>query len=301
MFDYVGLEVASPLKFEALTVYPLLGDPRQAVDYRLGQDALAEGLVAIDEINEAGSVPELVAENSSPWHILFVEGEELVGAKQNRVLNTSLLIPPTSRVVIPVSCVERGRWSHSQRSFASGGHSPSSLRRRLKSSVANSLRAQQRHRSDQGGVWEEVDALHAAHEVDSASAAMSDAYRAKEDVAAICRERMRLPAGTVGVVVALGASCQTIDLFDSSATCQKIWLRQIPGLALEATVQPAASPPEVDAVRELVAEFTTLPWEATPVVGAGSEWRARSVRGDEASALTFHGALVHGSAVLGLA
>jgi hypothetical protein len=38
---------------------------------------------------EAGPVPELRVENGSDIRVLFLEGEQLVGAKQNRILNIS--------------------------------------------------------------------------------------------------------------------------------------------------------------------------------------------------------------------
>ena len=44
--------------------------------------------------------------------VLFLEGEELVGAKQNRILNTSVLIAAHTKSKIPVSCVEAGRWGY---------------------------------------------------------------------------------------------------------------------------------------------------------------------------------------------
>ena len=73
--------------------------------------SLERVIVTVEEVSESGSVPNLLVENKGDIRILFIEGEELVGAKQNRVLNTSVLIAAKSRVKIPVSCVEAGRWA----------------------------------------------------------------------------------------------------------------------------------------------------------------------------------------------
>ena len=59
---------------------------------------------------KGGSVPDLLVENRGDVRVLFLEGEELIGAKQNRILNTSVLVAAHTKVKIPVSCVERGRW-----------------------------------------------------------------------------------------------------------------------------------------------------------------------------------------------
>ncbi|NUQ65067.1 MAG: hypothetical protein HUU20_21595 [Pirellulales bacterium] len=40
--------------------------------------------------------------------MLFLDGEELAGAKQNRILNASLLVGAKSNIKIPVSCAPRG-------------------------------------------------------------------------------------------------------------------------------------------------------------------------------------------------
>ena len=48
-----------------------------------------------------------------------MDGEELIGAKQNHTLNLSILVPAHASIDIPVSCVERGRWHHLSREFSS--------------------------------------------------------------------------------------------------------------------------------------------------------------------------------------
>lgn len=50
----------------------------------------------------------------------LLDGEELVGAKQNRILNLSILVPGQTSLEIPVSCVEQSRWSRLYRSRLAG-------------------------------------------------------------------------------------------------------------------------------------------------------------------------------------
>ena len=79
-----------PVAHGALTMIPLLApalaDP--------GWLTLAEAgpKVQISEVGEAGSVPELTLTSTADAPLLLLDGEELVGAKQNRVLNTSVLV-----------------------------------------------------------------------------------------------------------------------------------------------------------------------------------------------------------------
>jgi hypothetical protein len=67
--------------------------------------------------------------------VLFVEGEELRGGKQHRVLASSVLAAGRSGTRLPVACVEPGRWHCGSTEFASGSCCPPSMRRVLKDRV----------------------------------------------------------------------------------------------------------------------------------------------------------------------
>jgi len=69
------------------------------------------GWARITEVSDEGQVPELKIVAKGDKAVLLVDGEELVGAKQNRVLNLTILVPAPSTTTIPVSCVESGRWA----------------------------------------------------------------------------------------------------------------------------------------------------------------------------------------------
>jgi len=60
----------------------------------------------ITEVTESGSVPFLQVANGADRPLLLLDGEELIGAKQNRILNTTVLVAGHTEVTIPVSCVE---------------------------------------------------------------------------------------------------------------------------------------------------------------------------------------------------
>ena len=89
------------------------------LDYLVLDEALASGLVEITEVSEQGSVPELKFINRGPKPVLIVDGEELLGAKQNRIVNLTILVAANSELTIPVSCVEAGRWRSRSRAFTS--------------------------------------------------------------------------------------------------------------------------------------------------------------------------------------
>ena len=109
VFEAVGAITFGPAQtFRNLTLVPLVADEPRAADYAVLDEALALGTVQIGETSEAGRVPELKVLNHGDKAVFLLDGEELIGAKQNRVLNLSILVPPHSESTIPVSCVESG-------------------------------------------------------------------------------------------------------------------------------------------------------------------------------------------------
>src|ERR1700685_1446584 len=123
------IRVGEPVRDKALSVFPLFAESNGSVDYLLADEAIRDQLLTVQEVSEGGSVPELLVENKGDLRVLFIEGEELVGAKQNRILNTSILVAAKTKTKIPVSCVEQGRWGYKSKFFgSSGSHSPLQLR-----------------------------------------------------------------------------------------------------------------------------------------------------------------------------
>ena len=122
-----------------IVVFPLLGPDAGAAPYLTLGEALAGHCLTVTEVSEGGSVPELKVLSQSDRPILLLDGEELVGAKQNRVLNTTILLKERAETKIPVSCVEQGRWSYASAHFADSGAVKS---RKSRASKANPPAAQ---------------------------------------------------------------------------------------------------------------------------------------------------------------
>lgn len=294
------VRVGDPIRHEALTVFPLFSASEGAVDYLLSDEAIAAGSVTVEEVGEAGSVPQLIVSNGGDSRVLFLEGEELRGAKQNRVLNTSVLVAARSKTPIPVSCVEQGRWRYRTKQFSSGeSHSSSKLRRHLKESVTRSLKAGRGHSSDQGAVWKEVGRQMEVLGSSSETGAMADTYESHRDRLGEFRERLGYVEGACGVAVAVGPQVVAVDVFDRPSTCRKVWGRLLSGVVMDALESKEAGESAGAAdVEGLLARLRDAPWEAAPAVGEGQEYRSDSVPMAHASALALGDAVLHGSVVV---
>ena len=97
------LEPQTAVGHRKLTLVPLRGQGTQERfhNYLLACEAIDAGVLAVTEVSEAGTVPELLATNNADQPILLIDGEELQGAKQNRILNTSILLSARSKTRSP--------------------------------------------------------------------------------------------------------------------------------------------------------------------------------------------------------
>jgi hypothetical protein len=177
-----NLNLGEPQTYKNMSVFPLLSAGLNGPEYILLKDALDKKVVTITEVSQAGTVPQLKVANSSPSPVLLIDGEELIGAKQNRILNTSILMEGNSEIIVPVSCTERGRWSYRSNSFS---HSEVIMGHRSRASkshsVTDSLLAGKGHSSDQRRVWADIEAFHRMAGTTSPTGAMHDVYTAKAE------------------------------------------------------------------------------------------------------------------------
>src|SRR6266516_1422442 len=102
------LQLGDPVEHRGMVIGPLFPRRQPVAEYLTLEDALPLGF-RVEEVDSAGSVPELAVHNPLEANVLLYDAEELLGAKQNRILNVTVLVAAQSKTVIPVSCVEEGR------------------------------------------------------------------------------------------------------------------------------------------------------------------------------------------------
>jgi hypothetical protein len=115
--NMLPFELGSPRSFSGLTLVPLFPSRPPVLEY-LGLDEAAARGFRVSEIGDEGVVEWLLVENSLPEVVLLYDGEELVGAKQNRIVEQTILVGAGSSLKIPAKCVERGRWARRSQHFA---------------------------------------------------------------------------------------------------------------------------------------------------------------------------------------
>ncbi len=228
-----GLTIGKGQHHAGLSVFPLYSERVSTSDYLTLDEALNKKVIVIKELRE-GSVPTIEAQNTGTKDVLIMDGEELVGAKQNRIVNISMIIPAESTIQIPVSCVERGRWRHNSPVFASSENlSYADLRARHKETVVNSMRHEGSYRGRQHQVWENIRQKGAQMQSQSPTEAMHDIYQAQKERIKDGLNTFQVHAGQIGGVFALGKKIFGVDLFDKAETAQKLLPKVIKSYLLE--------------------------------------------------------------------
>ncbi|NYB53061.1 MAG: hypothetical protein HVN35_10965 [Methanobacteriaceae archaeon] len=231
------MELGEVQEYKGMSVFPIFNKGDE-IPYITLKEALEADLLTVTEIDDSGSVPELKVINKADVPVLLLDGEELVGAKQNRVLNTTILLKEQRETVIPVSCTEQGRWSYNSKYFRDSGNVASLRLRKSKSrSVLASVRDSGQFRSDQMELWNEIDNMSRDARVRSSTKAMSDVYQSREDELSKYHQSFPLVDGQKGLLVMFNGEVMGMDMVSSSKAFQILYPKLLKSYALEAILK----------------------------------------------------------------
>lgn len=286
------LRLGGPDRAGALTVFPVFGSP-PAFEYASFTDGRNHG-AEITELKGGASVRDLVVYNPTPLALLLYEGEEVLGAQQNRTLDVTVMAAAGRETRLPVSCVEQGRWDggRHREGFATAPQAAyPELRRSKARQVRESLAAGMDARADQATVWNEVAGKAARHGVRSDTGAMHDVFEnrrghLRELTGAISRHD-----GQTGMLVAIAGQITVLDWVSRDVVFADLHGRLVQGYALDALEHAEAAAVEPsDAEGFLSLALDNQP-ARTPGVGLGQDLRFEG-NGAEGAGLEVQGELV---------
>ncbi|MBC8421194.1 MAG: hypothetical protein H8E10_21665 [Desulfobacterales bacterium] len=274
------LKVGRKQSYKNLSLYPLLSTYSSGLDYLLLDEALSENLIEVVEVGSDGSVPELKVVNKSPKLILILDGEELVGAKQNRIVNTTILIQRNTTIVIPVSCVEHGRWSYDSPRFHSQKRMMSSNLRAMKTEQVNySVRSSGKFRADQGAIWDGIAEKAIRMAAPSPTGAMAAIYDKERPSIEEYMGPFGLIESQVGAIFMINGRVAGLDAFGKPGTFSKVFKKLLESYALDA-IDWYDPDKEHKALKREVTRFRKAALsanaEARPSVGLGTDFRLES-------------------------
>jgi hypothetical protein len=267
----VEITVAAPTVVGSLAVFPLIADRSPSVRYISFAEAVQRGMT-VKELPGGASVNDLIVHNPLDMPVLLYEGEEVLGAQQNRTFDVSVLVAARSVLQVPVSCVEAGRWDGGRHgeAFVPAPQTANPRLRRMKNTQARaSLAAGLEARAVQGEVWREVAETAGRHGVNSHSGAMHDVFEQRREQLDAVAAAVEMHCSQVGVLAAIGGRFVVLDHVSEVEAFAALHGPLVQGYALDALEVPTAPPPSIDDAREFVELLVGAPCTPGRAVGLG--------------------------------
>ena len=289
------VSVGEAITCRNLSLFPLMGAARQEPGYRLLDEAMAQGCARVTEVSDSGSVPELKFINSCDRPVLLLDGEEVLGAKQNRIVNLTVLAPAGKTIVIPVSCVEAGRWHGESREFSSAGRAHYAAGRARKAAdVTESLNYSGTRRSDQSGLWADISAKAERMEAWSYTEAADAMYVKHRGSLDEYLAAFTVAEGQTGALFAINGEVVGLDLFDCTETLRGLLPKLVESYALDAIDEAGSANgvAEKEAAMSLIRSAAQASLQRFAALGEGEDLRLQG-DGLAGGALAVDGRVVH--------
>ena len=285
--------VGTPITRLGVSFFPIYLPGNELPEIVTGDEAHCE----VDELDDA-SVPTLTVHNHGDKPALLVEGEHFLGGKQNRMVNVTVLVPAATKLEIPVSCLEQGRWGRAREVRRAETFTPARVRSLSQKHVHASMKHSGSRHGNQGAVWSGVAEVLESQAAPSATAALADAdvvYQREPRRSNAVDELHRLGPlpGQCGIAVSHGRWVAAIELFGAPHLLTAHWS----AILRSHLIEPAAPHrhPSASAVLSVLRRFASLRTRNADGVGLGLEHRGQD-RWLTGQALTLDGVFVHGTA-----
>jgi hypothetical protein len=222
LHDIAKFTIGAPTTRKGITFIPMFGPKDGGLSIKIAGDELV-----VSEL-ETPTVPQLQVHNPTAHDVLIPAGRILSGGRQTRVVNVSIVVPAGAKIVIPVSCVEAGRW-HGGSQFANSNRIASRRVRAAKQrSVKSSIDHNNSKRSAQGEVWNMISYELSSRGVRADAELFLDVDEEldrRTDRMEVVNQFLRdgIQPGQVGVAVAHGEKILGLEVFPSTEALQSSW------------------------------------------------------------------------------
>jgi len=268
------LHLGEPDIHGPLAVFPIFG-PATQLEYVSFAQAHAAG-VAVKEMEGRAQVNDLLVINPTDTPVLLFEGEEVLGAQQNRTFDTSVLVPARSQLQVPVSCVEAGRWDGGRATehFQPAPQAAYPELRRLKNqAVRQSVAMGQEARADQGAVWAEVAARGHSMAAPAPTGAMHDVFEnSRSRLDEFCGA-VRLHDGQIGALAAVGGELTVLDHVSRPDVFAVLHGPLVQGYALDALAAADGAAPSAEDANAFLQRIMTARLSEHDGIGMGRDVR----------------------------
>jgi hypothetical protein len=252
------IELLKPQAHENLAIIPLK-TKRSYIDILTLKKGLELELVKVKEC-QTSQVNTLIVENNAVTPLILIDGEEVVGGDQNRIVNSTILIDGKSKTKIPVSCSEKGRWAYKSE-FKQSEYIANYNTRRAKEYASRS----QPHFQDV--IWTSINELEEENSFASLTSAMEESYEnLKVDHNNIIKE-FEVADGQNGVLVIVDGEIKGFELFLNPEIYKEFHEKILKSYLIDSKINNQTFSIDVDAAKDVITNALASPFEKRPNTG----------------------------------
>ncbi len=215
------IEPLSSQTYENMTVIPIKTTTTFKQDILTLKKGLEMGIVIVTECNTS-TVNKVLVKNNAITPLILVDGDEITGAMQNRIINTTTLVPPKTSLEVSVSCTEHGRWHYHGEGNHGMGNNPDKT---FSSSeyIANSRTRMAKHlalhenRDYQNEVWSSIRNLEYDISFASKTSALNDSYENLKEEQNDYLKHFKLQDGQCGIIAIADNEIKGVEFFYNPA------------------------------------------------------------------------------------
>lgn len=238
-----NIELLQPQVYENIAIIPLKTE-RNYIDILTLKKGLELGLVNVKEC-DTSQVNTIIVKNNAITPLILIDGEEIIGGDQNRIVNSTILIDAGSKMKIPVSCSEKNRWAFKSE-FKQSEYMANYNTRRAKeyaSRVSNSY---------QDVIWSSIDCLEVENDYASPTSAMEESYKNIKAAQNEIIKQFKIMDGQTGVLIMVDGEIKGFELFLNSGIYRDFHEKIIKSYLIDSKIKNNMFAVNIEAAREVI-------------------------------------------------
>ena len=226
----LNFNVSEPVEKNNITTFFLSSIEKNNNKYLSFSEAIAKNQVQISEVNKKGLVTKLSVSNKSSDNIIILNGELIIGTqiRQDRIVDSTVLIPGYATVLINTFCGEQYRWSPRLSNKISTSESLY-----FSSGRANNAADINTKLSKQCRIWSEISEKISDFNVKSFTNSVDQIYKKKKVNVEEIVNFFKIPSEAVGVALGINNQLVNIDIFSNNCMLQIYLPKIIRSIALD--------------------------------------------------------------------
>lgn len=254
MITVEDIELLDYQAHKNMAIIPIKTPPSYKFDILTLKKGFELGLAEVKEC-EHSTVNTLIVKNNAVTPLLLVDGEEIIGGDQNRIVNATILIAPNSEEKIPVNCTEHGRWAYK----SEFKQSEYMANYRTRSAKEKAVRA---NMSGQQAVWDSINDLEMSRSFSSPTQAMSESYEnLKVDLDEFISNFKALD-GQTGAVIIIDGEIKGFELFLNSQIYHEYHEKILKSYLIDTDINDSIFTIDTEVARDLIVEALSVEYAA---------------------------------------